>query len=71
MVAVLLGFCKAPRNDEIALQKFFFLLAAVREIFSISFVLNAIFFFQQALAGILFPNHPPPNPLLRVQWSAP
>ena len=51
MVAVLLGSCKAPRNDEIALQHFFFLLAAVQDFFSIAFVLHAIFFSQQALAG--------------------
>ena len=36
-------FVKPPRNDEIALQHF-----------SISFVLHAIFFFQQALAGNCF-----------------
>ena len=47
-------FVKPPRNDEIALQHFFFLLAAVQEYFCISFVLHAIFFFQQALAGIFF-----------------
>jgi len=44
MVAVLLGSYKAPRNDEIALQHFFFLLAAVQDLFSIAFVLHAIFF---------------------------
>ena len=36
-------FVKPPRNDEIALQYIFFLLASVQEFFSISFVLNAIF----------------------------
>ena len=46
-------FVKPPRNDEIALQHFFFLLAAVQEFFSISFVLHAFFFFQQALALFL------------------
>ena len=63
MVAVLLGFCKVPLNDEIALQHFFFVLAAaVQEFFSISFVLHAIFFFRQGLAGIFFFEiiHPPP-----------
>ena len=44
-------FVKPPRNDEIALQHFFFLHAAVQEFFFVSFVLHAIFFFQQALAG--------------------
>ena len=33
MVAVLLRFCKAPQNDEIALQHFFFFLTAVQEFF--------------------------------------
>ena len=53
-------FVKPPRNDEIALQHFFFLLGAMQEFFFFSFVLHAIFFFQQALAGISFQNHPPP-----------
>ena len=54
-------FVKPPRNDEIALQHFFFLLVAVQEFFSISYVLHAIFFFQPALAGIFFfQNHPSP-----------
>ena len=69
MVAVLLRFFKDPRNDEIALQHFFFFLTAAQEFFSITFVLQAIFFFRQALAGIFFPNHSP-NPPLRVEWSA-
>ena len=55
-----------PRNNEIALQHF---LAAVQEFFSLSVVLHAIFFFQQALAGIFFLNHP--SPPSRVKWSAP
>ena len=59
MVAVLLRFCKAPRNEEIALQHFFFFLTAAQEFFSITFVLHAIFFFRQALAGNFFQNHPP------------
>ena len=45
MVAVLLRFCKAPQNDEIALQHFFFFLTAVQEFFSITFVVDAIFLF--------------------------
>ena len=69
MVAVLLRFFKDPRNDEIALQHFFFFLTAAQEFFSITFVLQAIFFFRQALEGIFFQNHPP-NPPLRVEWSA-
>ena len=47
-------FVKSPWNDEIALQHFFFLLLAVQEFFSISFVLHAIFFFRQGLAGNFF-----------------
>ena len=63
MVAVLLRFCKAPRNDEIALQHFFFFLTAAQEFFSITFVLHAIFFFRQALGGNFFSKSPlPPAP---------
>ena len=47
-------FVKPPRNDEIALQHFFFFLIAVKEFFSIIFVLHAIFFFRQALVGNCF-----------------
>ena len=60
-------FVKPPRNDEIDLQHFLFLLAAMQEFFLyISFVLHAIFFFQQVLAGnFFFQNQlpPPPHPL--------
>ena len=55
-------FVKPPRNDEIALQHFFFLLEVVQESFSISFVLHAMFFFQQALAGIFSSTSPLPPP---------
>ena len=41
-------FVKLPRNDDIALLHFFFLLAAVQEFFSISFVLHAIFFLPRS-----------------------
>ena len=54
-------FVKPPRNDEIALQHFFFLACAVQEFFSISCVLHAIFFLQQALAGIFFSKSPIPQ----------
>ena len=50
-------------NDEIALQHFFFLLAAVQEFFSISFVLHAIFFFRQGLAENFFSKSSTPPPL--------
>ena len=58
-------------------QDFFFLatrwvgyfFTAVQGFFSITFVLHAIFFFRQALAGNFFQNHPPPPS--RVKWSAP
>ena len=53
-------FVQPPRNNEIALQHIFFLLAAVQEFFSISFMLHAIFLFQQAVTRIFFQNHPPP-----------
>ena len=42
-------FVKPPRNDEIALQHFFFLLVAVQEIFSSN----------KRLQEIFFQNHPP------------
>ena len=71
MVAVLLRFFKDPRNDEIALQHLFFFLTAAQEFFSITFVLHAIFFFRQALAGNFFSKSPPPPPPSRVKWSAP
>ena len=41
------GFCKAPRNDEIALQHFFFLLAAVQEFF---------FYFNCAACNFFLPT---------------
>ena len=62
MVAVLLRFSKDPRNDETALQHFFFFLTAAQEFFSITFVLHAIFFLRQALAGNFFSKSPPPPP---------
>ena len=60
------------------LQDFFFLatwwvgyfFTAVQEFFSITFVLHAIFFFRQALAGNFFSKSPTPPPS-RVKWSAP
>ena len=69
MVAVLLRFFKDPRNDEIALQHFFFFLTAAQEFFSITFVLQAIFFFRQALARNFF-SKSPTQPPLRVKWSS-
>ena len=52
------------------LQDFFFLatwwvgyfFTAVQEFFSIAFVLHAIFFFRQALAGNFFSKSPTPSP---------
>ena len=51
-------FVKAPRNDEIALEDFFPFLQRCNNFFSISFVLHAIFFFQQTLAEIVFSKSP-------------
>ena len=66
------GFSTCP------LQHFFLACSSARIFFSLSFVLHAIFFFQQVLAGnffskspIFFQNHPPPPPPSRVKWSAP
>ena len=59
MVAVLLRFFKDPRNDEIALQHFFFFLTAAQEFFSITFVLHAIFFSSdKRLREFFFQNQP-------------
>ena len=55
-------FVKPPRNDEIALQHFFSCLQQCKNFFSISFVLHAILFFQQALAGNFFSKSPTPPP---------
>ena len=61
MVAVLLRFCKVPRNDEITLQHFF-LQQQRKNFFSITFMLLAIFFFRHALAGIFFSKSTTPSP---------
>ena len=58
-------------------QDFFFLatwwvgyfFTAVQEFFSLTFVLHAIFFFRQALAGNFISKSP--TPPSRVKWSAP
>ena len=55
-------FVKPPRNDKIASDVFFFLLAEVQEFFSILFVLHAIFSSKKRLQEIFFQNHPPPPP---------
>ena len=55
-------FVKRTRNDEIALQHFFSCLQQCKNFFSIAFVLHAIFFFQQALAGNFFSKSPTPPP---------
>ena len=39
-----------------------YFFTAVQEFFSITFVLHAIFFFRQALAGIFFSKSPTPLP---------
>ena len=62
------GIFYSPPGIMKQLCKIFFLLARI--FFSISFVLHAIVFFQQALAGKCFQNHPHPPPS-RVKWSAP
>ena len=61
MVAVLLGSCKAPRNDEIALQHFFSCLQQCK-IFSYFICAACNFFFQQAFAGNFFSKSPTPLP---------
>ena len=53
-------FVKPPRNDEIALQHFFSCLQHCKKSFFYFICAACNFFFQQALAGISFQNHPPP-----------
>ena len=65
MVAVLLDFVKSPWNDEIALQHFFFLLAAVQE-FYFYFICAACNFFllTRACRKLFFEIiHTPPQEL--------
>ena len=56
-------FVKPPRNDEIALQHFFFFLAAVQEFFS-NFICAACNFFHptSACRKIFFKITNPPSP---------
>ena len=64
MVAVLLRFCKAPRNDEIALQHFFFLsfLQQRNNFFRLHLiVLHAIFFSSDTRACRKELNGRPPR----------
>ena len=55
-------FVKPPRNDELALQHFFFLLAAVQDF---------IFLFHLCYMQFFSSDKPPPPPPSRVKWSAP
>ena len=61
MVAVLLEFCKAPRNDEMPLQHFF--LTAVQDFF-FYYVCAACNFFlpKSACRKAFFQNNPLPPP---------
>ena len=69
MVAVLLRFFKDPRNDEIALQHFFFFLTAALEFFLLHLCCMQFFSANKRLQEIFFKiTHPRPS---RVKWSAP
>ena len=49
-----------------------FLIQQCKNSLFIPFVLDAIFFFRQALAGIFFQNHPPIHTPQKLKaWSAP
>ena len=62
-------FVKPSRNDEIALQHFYFLPAAVQEFFSYFICAACNFFLPTSACRKFFQNHPPlPS---RVKWSAP
>ena len=65
MVAVLLRFCKAPRNDEIALQHFFFLSYSSARIFFYYICATYNFFLPtSACRKFFFQNQiTPPPPL--------
>ena len=73
MDAVLLRFFKDPRNDEIALQYFFFLsYSSARIFFLLHLCCMQFFSSDKRLQEIFFQNHPPPPPPpSRVKWSAP
>ena len=64
MVAVLLGFCKAPQEWWNSFETFFFLAcSSARIFFSISFVLHAIFSSNKRFQEFFFKiTHPPPLP---------
>ena len=71
MVAVLLGFCKAPhpRNDEIALQHFFLAYSNARILFLFHFCCMQCFSSNKRLQEIFFQITPPPPS--KVKWLAP
>ena len=50
-------FVKPPRKDEIALQHFFFLFAAVQEFFLFHLCCMQLFSSKQHLQEIFFQNH--------------
>ena len=66
MVAVLLWFCKAPRNDEIALQQFFSLLQQRKNIFLLHLCCMQFFSSDKRLQEIFFQNHPTLPPTQEV-----
>ena len=70
MVAVWLRFCKAPRNDEIALQHFFSFLQQRKNFFLLHLCCMQFFSSDKRLQEIFFKIPPPPAPS-RVKWSAP
>ena len=72
MVAVLLRFCKVPRNDEIALQHFFFLSCSSARIFFLLHLCCLQFFSSDMrLQEFFLQNQPPPPLPSRVKRSAP
>ena len=59
MVAVLLGFCKAPWNDEIALQHFFSFLQQCKNFFLLHLCCIQFFSSDKRLLEFFSQNHPP------------
>ena len=53
-------FVKPPRNDEIALQHFLFLIGAVQEFFLFHLCCMQFFSSNKRLQKIFFQNPPPP-----------
>ena len=64
-------FVKPPRNDEIALQKFFLACSGARIFFLFYLCCMQFFSSNKRLQDFFFKITTPPPTLSRVKWSAP